>query len=55
MLVKSFLLQIRKYMENILFKGEYLLKLDTVKEAFWTTNKKNIITYVFLLVLELLV
>ena len=42
-------------MENILFKGEYLLKLDTVKEAFWTTNKKNIITYVFLLVLELLV
>jgi hypothetical protein len=42
-------------MKDFLFKGEYLLKLDTVKEAFWAVNKKIIATQIVFIVLELLV
>ena len=42
-------------MKDFLFKGEYLLKLDTVKEAFWTVNKKAIITQIVWFFFEVLI
>jgi len=42
-------------MKDFLFKGEYLLKLDTVKEAFWVVNKKVITVRIICFILEILV
>ena len=42
-------------MKDFLFKGEYLLKLDTVKEAFWVVNKKVITVRIICFILEILI
>ncbi len=42
-------------MKDFLFKGEYLLRLDLVKEAFWAANKKVITTQIVLFIIEILV
>ncbi len=42
-------------MKDFLFKWEYLLKLDLVKEAFWAANKKAITTQIIWFFLEILI
>ena len=42
-------------MKDFLFKGEYLLKLDLVKEAFWAANKKATTVQIIWFILEILV
>ena len=42
-------------MKDFLFKGEYLLRLDLAKEAFWAANKKAIIVRIICFILEIFV
>ena len=42
-------------MKDFLFKGEYLLRLDLVKEAFWAANKKAITIQIVWFFFEVLI
>ena len=42
-------------MKDFLFKGEYLLRLDLTKEAFWVVNKKAIIIWIICFILDVLI